>query len=229
VPKRRNEERDLTAADWRVIGALLVVMLITIFQSVAYLQNGNVLLVWVQEHVALNMGPFNVPVPWFASLDALASIVGVPALFWLWRWQGSRGGEPGDLTKIGTGAAITAASNLILVFGTVAAGGARLSPLWPILYCIGVGIAFLYYWPTLLAMVSRAAPAKVNATMMGIAFVSLFVANMIIGRIGGFYEAMGPIAFWSMHAAIGAGGAVLVLIFGRWLSRTLDYPSSAAA
>ncbi len=228
VPKRRNEERDLSAADWRVIAALLVVMLITIFQSVAYLQNGNVLLVWVQEHVALNVGPLKVPVPWFASLDALASIVGVPALFWLWRWQGSRGGEPGDLAKIGIGAAITAASNLILVIGTVAAGGARLSPLWPILYCIGVGIAFLYYWPTLLAMVSRAAPAKVNSTMMGIAFVSLFVANMIIGRIGGFYEAMGPVAFWSMHAAIGAGGTVLVLIFGRWLSRALDYPSSAA-
>jgi POT family proton-dependent oligopeptide transporter len=229
VPRRRHEERALTTADWRVIAALLVVMLITIFQSVAYLQNGNVLLVWVQEHVALDIGPFKVPVPWFTSLDALASILGVPLLFWLWRWQGTRGGEPGDLAKIGIGAAMTAASNLILVIGTLASGGGRVSPLWPFLYCIGVGIAFLYYWPTLLAMVSRAAPAKVNSTMMGIAFVTLFIANMVIGRIGGFYEAMGPTAFWAMHAGIGAGGSVLVLIFGRWLSRTLDYQSSAAA
>jgi proton-dependent oligopeptide transporter, POT family len=228
VPRRRNEERELSGADWRIIAALLAVMLITIFQSVAYLQIGNVLLVWVQEHVAHNIGPFEVPVPWFSSLDALASILGVPALFWLWRWQGSRGGEPGELAKIGIGAAITAGSNLALVIGTVAAGGARVSPLWPILYCIGVGIAFLYYWPTLLAMVSRAAPAKVNATMMGIAFLSLFVANMVIGWIGGFYAAMGPIAFWAMHAAISAGGTVLVLIFGRRLSRALDYRSSAA-
>jgi proton-dependent oligopeptide transporter, POT family len=229
VPRRRHEERVLSAADWRVIAALLVVMLITIFQSVAYLQNGNVLLVWVQEHVALDIGPFKLPVPWFTSLDALASILGVPLLFWLWRWQGTRGGEPGDLAKIGTGAAITAASNLILVIGIITSGGGRVSPLWPLLYCMGVGIAFLYYWPTLLAMVSRAAPAKVNSTMMGIAFVTLFVANMIIGRIGGFYEAMGPTAFWAMHAGIAAGGSVLVLIFGRWLSRALDYRSSAAA
>jgi POT family proton-dependent oligopeptide transporter len=44
-----------------------------------------------------------------------------------------------------------------------------------------LGIAFLYYWPTLLALVSRAAPARVNATMMGIAFMSLFLANVLIG------------------------------------------------
>jgi proton-dependent oligopeptide transporter, POT family len=228
VPRRRNEERALTAADWRIIAALLAVMLISIFQSVAYLQNGNVFLVWVQEHVAINIGPFKVPTPWFASLDALASIIGVPALFWLWRWQGSRGGEPGELAKIGTGAAITAASNLALVIGTVAAGGAPVSPLWPILYCIGVGTAFLYYWPTLLAMVSRAAPAKVNATMMGIAFLTLFVANMVIGRIGAFYAAMGPVAFWAVQAAISAGGTVLVLVFGRRLSRALAYRAPAA-
>jgi hypothetical protein len=35
--------------------------------------------------------------------------------------------------------------------------------------------------------VSRAAPAKVNATLMGLAFMSLFVSNNLIGWIGGFY------------------------------------------
>ena len=95
-------------------------------------------------------------------------------------------------------------------------------PVWPFLYCAGQGIAFLYYWPTLLALVSRAAPASVNATMMGFAFMSLFVANNLIGWIGGFYEKMGPVAFWAMHAAIGATGGVLVLLFAGPLKRTLE-------
>jgi hypothetical protein len=30
-----------------------------------------------------------------------------------------------------------------------------------------------------------AAPAKVNATLMGLAFMSLFIANNLIGWIGG--------------------------------------------
>jgi POT family proton-dependent oligopeptide transporter len=80
----------------------------------------------------------------------------------------------------------------------------------------------LYYWPTLLALVSRTAPAKVNATMMGLAFMSLFVSNNIIGWIGGFYEKMRPVEFWAMHAAIGAAGGILVMLFGRRLSRALE-------
>jgi POT family proton-dependent oligopeptide transporter len=84
-----------------------------------------------------------------------------------------------------------------------------------------MGIAFIYYWPTLLALVSRAAPARVNATLMGFAFMSLFVANNLIGWLGGFYEKMSPAEFWAMHAAIGAAGGLLVLVFGRTLGRVL--------
>jgi proton-dependent oligopeptide transporter, POT family len=222
VPRHRQEQKDLSGADWRVIALLLVVMLLSVFQSVSYLQNSNVLFVWIDQHIELSVGSFRVPVPWFQSIDSLASIVGVPLLFWLWRWQASRGAEPGDLVKMGIGAGIAAASNLVLVLGIATAGSERLSALWPVTYCIGMGIAFLYYWPTLLALVSRAAPARVNSTMMGIAFTSLFVANLLVGRIGGFYEALGPGRFWALHAAIGAAGSLLLLVFSRGLSRALD-------
>jgi POT family proton-dependent oligopeptide transporter len=84
-----------------------------------------------------------------------------------------------------------------------------------------MGIAFLYYWPTLLALVSRSAPASVNATMMGVAFLTLFVANNFIGWIGQFYEKIGPTSFWVMHAAIGAIGGVLVMLFGNRLHKVL--------
>src|SRR6185295_4437018 len=144
-----------------------------------------------------------------------------PLLFWIWGHQASRRREPGDLGKIGVGAWLAAASNLILVVAILGAGSAPVHAIWPFLYCAGQGIAFLYYWPTLLALVSRAAPAKVNATMMGLAFMSLFVSNNIIGWVGGFYEKMKPVEFWAMHAAIAAVGGLLVMLFGRRLSRAL--------
>jgi POT family proton-dependent oligopeptide transporter len=149
------------------------------------------------------------------------SIVGVPLVFWIWRRQALRRREPDDLAKIGIGAWITTASNLILVAAIIASGSAPVYPLWPFLYSTGLGISFLYYWPTLLALVSRAAPAKVNATLMGLAFMSLFISNNLIGWLGGFYEKMTPAQFWAMHAAIAAGGGLLVVLFGRRLSRTL--------
>ncbi len=221
VARRARESSVLTSADWRVILALIAVMIITIFQSVAYYQLANVLPVWIQEHVTLDVGALKIPVPWYQSIDALFSILGVPLLFWIWGHQASRRREPGDLGKIGIGAWLAAASNLILVVAILGAGSAPVHAIWPFLYCAGQGIAFLYYWPTLLALVSRAAPAKVNATMMGLAFMSLFVSNNIIGWVGGFYEKMKPVEFWAMHAAIAAVGGLLVMLFGRRLSRAL--------
>jgi POT family proton-dependent oligopeptide transporter len=221
VARRSGEHGRLTPADWRIILALIAVMAVTIFQSIGYYQLANVLPVWIQQHVALEVGQHSIPIPWYQSIDPLFSILGVPLLFWIWRRQAARSREPGDLGKIGIGAWLCAASNLILVAAIVASRGAPIHPIWPFLYCAGQGIAFLYYWPTLLALVSRAAPAKVNATMMGVAFMSLFVANNLIGWIGGFYEKMRPVEFWAMHAAIAATGGLLVLLFGRRLSRMI--------
>ncbi|HET7201769.1 MAG TPA: peptide MFS transporter [Steroidobacteraceae bacterium] len=226
VPRRTRAEMasaaPLTRAERRVLLALGAVMLITIFQSVAYYQLANVFAVWLEQSVALEAGVFHVPAPWFQSIDPLFSILAVPLLFWLWRLQGRRGREPGDLAKIGTGAWVCMASNLLLVFAIVEAGGEPIHPLWPFLYCAGQGIAFIYYWPTLLALVSRTAPAQVNATVMGVAFMTLFVGNNLIGWIGGFYESMGALAFWSLHAAIAAAGGLLVRAFGATLGRVLE-------
>ena len=58
--------------------------------------------------------------------------------------------------------------------------------------------------------------------MMGSSFLTLFVANNLIGWIGTFYEQMTPLAFWTLHAAIGAAGALLALLFGRTLGRILE-------
>ena len=220
--RRRRVVQPLSSADWRVIRVLLLVMAITVFQSTSYYQLYGVFKVWLQDHVDLAVGSVTIPVPWYQSLDALVSIIAVPILFALWRRQAGRRGEPGDLSKIGIGAWIAVASHLFLVAGIQIADGAPVHPLWPALCCIGMGVGFLYYWPTLLALVSRAAPASVNATMMGIAFMSLFASNVLVGWIGQFYERMSPQSFWLMHAGIAVGGGLAIMLFGGRLRRVLD-------
>ena len=222
VERKILASAPMTAVDWKIVGALIGVMAIAVFQSVGYYQLSNVLPVWLQQHGDLNAGSFKIPIPWYQSIDPLFSIVGVPVLIGLWRWQARHGGEPSDLGKIGQGAWLCAGANLILVGAITASGSGKVLWLWPFLYCALQGIAFLYYWPTLLALVSRAAPPKINATMMGICFLVLFVANNVIGWIGTFYEQMTPLAFWALHAAIAAAGGALVLIFGSSLGRILE-------
>jgi proton-dependent oligopeptide transporter, POT family len=222
VDRLKREGGHLNAAQRRVVYALIVVMIITIFQTTAYNQRFNVLPVWIQRDVAQEVGGFRIPIPWYQSIDSIFSILGVPVLFWMWGRAALRDREPSDLAKIGIGAWMAAASSLMLVAGIFASRGAPIHPIFPLLYYAGMGIAFLYYWPTTLALVSRAAPAQVNATLMGIAFLTLFIANILVGMLGVLYEKMSPADFWAMHAAIAAGGAVLVALFGRQINRLLE-------
>jgi proton-dependent oligopeptide transporter, POT family len=219
--KKFENPARLTAVERRIVFTLIAVMIVTVFQSTSYYQLYNVNPIWIQQHVRADIGSFHIPVPWYQALNSLASIAGVPLVFWIWRRQAMRRREPDDLAKIGIGAWIAAASNLVLVLATFISGDASIHPIWPFLYSVALGISFLYYWPTLLALVSQAAPAKVNATLMGLAFMSLFVSNILIGWIGGFYEKMTPAEFWAMHAAIAAAGGLLVVLFGRRLDRAL--------
>ena len=213
----------MTRSDWTVVGALGAVMLIAVFQSIAYYQLANVLPIWLQQHADLNAGGFRIPIPWYASIDPLASMLSVPFLFSLWRRQAERSGsEPSDLGKIGLGAWVCMAANLVLVAAIIAANGKLVLWVWPFLYCVLQGVGFIYYWPTLLALVSRCAPPRVNATMMGICFLVLFVANNLIGWIGTYYEQMTPLAFWLLHAGIAAAGGILVLLLGPVLKRVLE-------
>jgi POT family proton-dependent oligopeptide transporter len=119
--------------------------------------------------------------------------------------------------KIAIGAWITVVANLALVAGCLL--GARVSAFFPVLYNVLLGIGFLYYWPTLLALVSRAAPASIKATMMGCVFLTLFVSNMTIGRIGALYEHMTPAGFWTLNAAIAAVGGMAAFLLRKPLER----------
>lgn len=226
--KSSSGAAPLTSEDKKSVAALIAVMAITVLAYIAYYQLANVLPVWIQAHADLNVGKFRIPIEWFYSIDPLASIISVPFLFALWNRQARLGREPSALTKIAIGSFICGSGYFVLLTGIVLSPG-RVLWVWPVLFCTVQGVGFMYFWPTLLALVSRAAPPRINATMMGVCFLTLFVANNLIGRIGTYYEKMTPISFWTLQGAIGAAGGLLMLLFRRPLGRILEPHPIAAA
>jgi POT family proton-dependent oligopeptide transporter len=229
IERKARVAQAMTAHDRKVVLVLLGAMAITILPHIAYYQLSNVLPVWLEEHGNMSAGGFQVPIPWFQSIDPLFSILCVPLLFRLWQWQGSGRGEPSELRKIGAGALICGGANLILVASILAYGSGKVPWAWPFLFCAIQGVGFMYFWPPFLALVSRTAPPKINATMMGGAFLVLFVANNLIGWIGTFYEQLGPLGFWGLHAAIGGTGGLLAFLYSRTAGRLLEPDPSAQA
>ena len=211
-PSRRARaaaKRALDAGEWRAVGLLCGVIAITIFQSVAFYQIGNAGMIWVRRMVD-PMTPLGaIPTAWFRSIDSLVSVLLAGPLIVLWRLQANGGGGPSDYVKLGLGAAIAAVSALILAAASALGEPGHISPLWPAAAFAGMGVAFLYYWPTLMALVSRRAPAGTGGAMLGVIFMSLFVAKTAMGWIGSLYETLTPATFWTLDAAIAGAGALL--------------------
>ncbi|KUO56284.1 MAG: hypothetical protein APF82_03905 [Sphingomonadales bacterium BRH_c42] len=213
----------LAGSDWRMIGLIGLIMVFMTFQFLAYDQSFNVGLIWVADHVRLETAIGAVPVPWFAAEDSLASVVVVPVLIGLWQWQARRGSEPGDLGKMAIGAVIMACAMLALAAGATLSGeGNKASIVWPVLAYFLTGAAFMWTWPTMLALMSRRAPAGINALMMACVYLTAFVSSVGAGFIARWYEPLGAAPFFLLNAGIALAGAALLAIFGPALRRAMD-------
>lgn len=220
--RTRTEVAELppmTAAECKRTVLLILVAAMTLFPNIAYPMIWGIGVLWIDQHVTLGW----VPASWFNSVDAFASIVAVPPLVALWAWQAKRGREASDVVKIGQGALITGLSALFFVAGTFFPDAdGKTNVLWALAGFFGTGVAFLYYWPVLLALISQAAPRQIKATLMGGVFLSFFLGSVIMGWVGTFYDRMSTAAFWTLDGAIAVVGGLLVLAIARPVARALE-------
>ena len=154
-------------------------------------------------------------------MHAIFCVLCLPLLFWIWKHQAARGREPGDLSKIGTGAWLSAASNLVLVGAILFSGGSPIHPSGRSCTAPDWGSPSCTTGRRC-ALVSRAAPARVNSTLMGLCYIVMGLANLLIGWVGGFYKRcvrprFGPCMPPSVRLA-----ELLVLLFGGDLGRLLQ-------
>lgn len=221
-PSRSAPAPALTAPERRSVLILLALVPLMALFWVAQSQVWNVYNLWVRDHVELRIFGWSMPVPWLQALDALAPAILVPPILALWRWQAARGTEPSDIGKMAIGCAIFGVGTLWLaaaswVFGDVG----RVPLLWTVAFHFLSNAGWVFFVPIAVALFARAAPAKVNAMMLGINSMSVFVGSTVSGRIGGFYETMTPANFWLLHTAIVGGGAVIFALLDRPLRRVL--------
>jgi POT family proton-dependent oligopeptide transporter len=201
-----------TDQEKRRIRALLLLVAINVPIAMAYYQISNVGLLWSDQSVALSNSWFTVPASWFNALDSFASIVVAAPLIALWASQARTGKEPDSLAKVIIGALINALAPLILVAGILTTpDGEKISVLWPIACWVAMGTAFMFYWPTSLALVASRAPDRIRSTMMGGVFLALFVGNVMLGWVGSFFDQMSAAQFWLLDVAIGMVAVIAAL------------------
>jgi POT family proton-dependent oligopeptide transporter len=207
--------------DWRVVAALLLLSALAILPTLAYNQAFIAGLLMIEASVDRQWLGWTIPTNTFNALDGLFCILLVPPLVMLWRWQARRGREPDDMHKIAIGYLVTAFASLLMVIpaARIDAGAASVGLAWPVLLFAFNALGFLYYWPTLLALYSRAAPAAVNSTMMGVLFFSTFFGNVLSGTLGRLWETMSHACFFWLHAALAFAPFIVMLLVAAPLRR----------
>ena len=211
----------LTRADYGRLGFLFAVVPGASMFWVAQSQIWNTYNIWVRDHLQLKIAGWTMPIPWLQSLDGLAPFILLPPMLALWRWQANRKAEPEEFTKIAIGCLIFGSATMFLAGGQYVLDGSGRTPLVvAIAFHFVSNLGWLFTVPTLNSLFSRLAPRSFNATMLGVNALTTTIGSFISGRIGGFYEHMTPVAFWSLHAALVAGGGVSVWLVGRLYARS---------
>ncbi len=219
---RRDKAPPLSPDERRRVYVLLFVILLTIPAEIAYPMIWSVGILWVDQYVNLATPIGEVPSSWFASMDSIGAIIFAPVLVALWAWQAKRNREPPSVAKIGIGTAIVGFAALLFAYGNAGMNEPdSVSAGWAIAGWLIMGVAWLYYWPTLLALVSSAAPPAVTSILMGVAFLSPFVGHTLAGWVGSYFDRMSPSRFWSIDAGIALAGAAIILLLSKPLTRGL--------
>ena len=189
----------------------------------------NAYLVWADEHFQLTFAGTTLPTSWMITLDASLSFAMLVAVALFYKWYGARRAEPDELGKIIIGSMFTIAGGLCLYMAAITQGGGKIGLFWPFMFHLLNSIGFAHILPVSLALFSKIAPKRLNATVIGLYYLAFFGANKIVGQVGQLYSSIDTPTFWLIHVASAVVGLVAFILFKVFMSRRMTRSTETAA
>jgi len=224
----RQADAPFGRAELRAVIALALLIPTLAISIVPNNQIFNAYLVWGDQQFDLVFFGKKMPTTWLVTLDAILSVSLLAGVALFYRWYAKRRREPDELAKLIIGSAFSVAGMFCLYMAAeTQMPGAKIGMYWPVAFHILNSIGFAHILPISLALFSRIAPQSINATVIGLYYLAFFIANSLVGWIGGFYSSMRTTDFWLLHAALAAGAGMMFLLF-KLLLRFRPVPAPTA-
>ena len=206
--------RNLDRVDKTRTLALVVLIPILAVSLLTNQEIFNAYLVWGDQHFNLNVLGLRFPSSWLISIDAGVSFAMLVAVAAFWQWWGKHHREPDEISKMIIGSVFTVAGGLCLFMAALTQpSGGKISMFWPLLFELCNSIGFAHVLPVSLALFSKLAPKSIGATVIGLYYLSFFIANKVVGYVGGLYSSLPTTTFWLIHVASAVFGLVAFIIF----------------
>ena len=215
APARSEERRPrepLTRSDWICVMYLVILIPVLAVSLLTNQQIFNAYLTWGDQQFDLRL--LNNTSSWLITVDAAVSFSMLVAVAAFWKWWGTRYPEPDEITKIIIGSAFTVVGGLCLFMAALTQPpGGKISLFWPMMFELFNSIGFAHTLPISLALFSKISPRQITATVIGLYYLAFFIANAVVGYVGGLYSSLPTTTFWLIHVASAAFGLIAFAIF----------------
>jgi len=213
-------------ADKDRIKALLISFLIVVVFWGAFEQAGGFMNLYTDAFVNRDIGSFNVPASWFQSLNPFFIIVFGGVMSGLWIWLAKRNKEPSSIAKMGLGTAVMGFGFVLMMGASFSRGAGWLQLETDSALKAGMGwvigayllhtLGELMLSPVALSFITKTAPKRIVASMMGIFFAVTGIANFFAAKVGQQSEKLGELAVFTLIAVVSISlGLLMALFSGR--------------
>lgn len=211
-----KEEKDRT---WVII----IIVLFCVFFWAGFEQAGSSLTLYTEKYINRNVFGFEIPTAWFQSVNSFFIVLLAPVFSMLWTFLATRNKEPGVPLKMGLGMIMLGVGFLLMVMACLQRGSDNPDETVKanLLFLVGTYLFHtfgeLLLSPIGLSMVTRLAPVKLASLLMGVWFLSSFVANIIGGFVASYASRMGAMSIFITIAAISVMLGLLLISMNKWL------------
>jgi proton-dependent oligopeptide transporter, POT family len=222
APAEESAPREpLTRDDLMCV--LYLVILIPVL-AVSLLTNQeifNAYLTWGDQQFDLTL--LNHTSSWLITVDATVSFGMLVCVALFWKLWSVRFREPDEISKMIIGSVFTVAGGLCLFMAALTQPhGGKISLFWPMCFEVMNSIGFAHVLPISLALFSKIAPRQITATVIGLYYLAFFIANAVVGYVGGLYSTLPTTTFWLIHVASAAFGLVAFAVFKIAIGKRME-------
>ncbi|MBX3408331.1 MAG: peptide MFS transporter [Phycisphaeraceae bacterium] len=221
-------------ADRGPVVSIFIFMMFNAFFWIAFEQAGSSINIFTERNTDRMIGSFEVPATWFQSVNPLIVILFAPVFGFLWTALGRKKLNPSQPAKIALGLLFLGFGYIFMTWAGVSAKeGAKAGMLLIFLTYFWHTIGELCLSPTGLSYVTKVAPKTFVSLLMGIWFVSSFIANLGGGLVAAQVEKIergelktpwslgGQADFFFLFVVTSVGAGLLILVFTPLLKKLI--------
>ena len=203
----------------RILVTYLAFLIVIVFWG-SFEQAGGLLNVYAKQKTDLLIGNFLVPASWFQSVNAIFILIFATVVGSFWVWWKNRKRESSSLFKMAIGVIIMGWGFFFMSAASMQYEAEGLSSMhWLVLAYLFHTIGELCASPVALSFITKLAPDRWMAFMMGAYFAATGLGNKVAGLLGESATEMGEFAIFTGIAVFCTIFGLLVLLIIKPLKR----------